>query len=65
MNITRIHGGHVFRLKAAPKPQVLQLSRPTHVAASPRGFVLRPRLLVKTGDTVACGQALFCDKASP
>ncbi|MEM7589288.1 MAG: 4Fe-4S dicluster domain-containing protein, partial [Myxococcota bacterium] len=47
------------------KPQVLQLSRPTHVAASPRGFVLRPRLLVKTGDTVACGQALFCDKASP
>ncbi|MEM7402552.1 MAG: 4Fe-4S dicluster domain-containing protein [Myxococcota bacterium] len=65
MNMIRIQGGHVFRLTATPKPHVLQLPQPTHVAACPRGFTIKPRLLVQVGDTVACGQPLFCDKSQP
>ncbi|MEM7494726.1 MAG: 4Fe-4S dicluster domain-containing protein [Myxococcota bacterium] len=61
----RIRGGHCFRLKGEPRLEVIDAPRPGCVALCPRGFTLKPRIVVKVGQSVAAGQELLHDKVLP
>lgn len=63
MEAIRIKGGHRFHIKHAPSADKAQLPAPKLVGLTPRGVLgLKPKVLVKEGDTVERGQALFRDK---
>lgn len=63
MEVLRIKGGHKFKLKHGPSNKIHRLKDPDTLAVSTRGLAhLKPRVLVKEGETVSLGQALVEDK---
>jgi len=63
MEAIRIQGGHKFRVKFAPDRATATLPAPKRVALSARGFdSVKPKVLVKDGESVKLGQTLFVDK---
>ncbi len=58
-----IKKGHTIRMAGLPRKDVETLSDPGSVALTPSQFrYVRPKLLVKEGDTVKRGDPLFFDK---
>ena len=63
MNAIYLKKGFSPRIAGAPSRQLRRLDPPTHVGMVPdRIPFIKPRLLVKVGDTVAIGSPLFEDK---
>jgi Na+-transporting NADH:ubiquinone oxidoreductase subunit A len=66
MEAIRIKGGHRFRIKHGPAAERSELDSSGTVGLSPRGLAgLKPKVLIKEGDTVKRGQVLFHDKKRP
>jgi Na+-transporting NADH:ubiquinone oxidoreductase subunit A len=62
MKIT-INKGLNINLEGSPKKDLTDMSSPKVVAIKPTDFPnLMPKMLVKAGDDVKCGSAVFCDK---
>jgi Na+-transporting NADH:ubiquinone oxidoreductase subunit A len=63
MGVIKVHGGHRFRIKHGPKKEVTALATPARLALSPAGETdLKPRVVVKEGESVKIGQELFHHK---
>jgi len=63
MEVIRFHGGHQFNIKHGPSAQMSELPPQQFVAASPRGIKnFKPRVVVKIGDQVKCGQEVMHHK---
>jgi len=63
MIAVRISKGHNLNITGTPSPELEKLRRPLRVAALPERIAfIKPRLLVKVGDSVKIGTALFEDK---
>jgi Na+-transporting NADH:ubiquinone oxidoreductase subunit A len=63
MEAIRIKGGHRFRVKHGPATDCAAAPAPTTVGVAPRGYSgLKPKLVVKEGDSVKRGDKLFFDK---
>lgn len=63
MNIIRIKKGLNIPLKGEPDLVIEQKDAPAYVSINPTGFEgMQPKLLVKQGDKVLAGTALFFDK---
>lgn len=66
MEVLRISGGHRFRLRYGPSPSIHKLKNPATVAFSPRGLRgIKPKVLVKEGDSVHLRQPIVEDKTDP
>ncbi|MFC1521246.1 NADH:ubiquinone reductase (Na(+)-transporting) subunit A [Elusimicrobiota bacterium] len=68
MNMTaiKIKGGYDLKLSGKPDSAVHDLKSPKHVGIMPPDFIgIRPRLLVKQGDTLKAGTVLFESKDDP
>ncbi|OQY53587.1 MAG: hypothetical protein B6245_22700 [Desulfobacteraceae bacterium 4572_88] len=62
----RVRKGYDLNIKGKPSLELEVLKKPSHVAALPEKIpFVKPRLLVKTGDRVSIGTALFEDKRNP
>ncbi len=63
MIAVKISKGHNLNITGAPSPDLEELKPPLRVAALPERIeFIKPRLLVKVGDFVKIGTALFEDK---
>ena len=63
MIAVRISKGHNLNITGAPSSELEELKSPLRVAALPERIeFIKPRLLVKVGDLVKIGTALFEDK---
>jgi len=66
MQVLKLTGGHQPRISGKPAAGLTSLGRPTHVAEAPLAIhLMKPRLLVKAGDTVRLGQPIVQDKKNP
>ncbi|NOZ03343.1 MAG: Na(+)-translocating NADH-quinone reductase subunit A [FCB group bacterium] len=66
MTDIRIRKGHNIKIAGEPKPEVIAGERPATVALVPVEFrYVKPKLLVKEGDTVQLGAPVFFDKRNP
>ncbi len=55
--------GHNLKLVGHPSDELNSISTPDHILIQPNDFAgIKPKLLVKAGDTVSIGTALFYDK---
>ncbi len=62
----RIQKGHNIRISGSPVGSVQDGQKPSEVGIVPADFRgIKPKLVVKTGDSVKLGSALFFDKNSP
>ena len=63
MNAIRLKKGFSIRIAGAPERHLRQLDAPLHVGMVPEQIpFVKPRLLVKEGDSVSIGSPLFEDK---
>ncbi len=62
----KVKNGYDLPVEGKPLCEVVTLEKPSHVALLPEHIpFVKPRLLVKIGDSVKVGTALFEDKRSP
>lgn len=66
MPLLKLAKGHQPRITGKPAPNLTALGQPTHVAEVPLAIhLMKPRLLVKQGETVRLGQPIVQDKNNP
>lgn len=66
MSDYRMKRGYDLPMLGAPAGQVVDAARPRQVAVRPNEFrLVKPKLLVKEGEAVACGAPLFLDRERP
>ena len=66
MTLIRIKKGFDLKIQGKPAPEILILGNPDRVAVLPEKMrFVKPKLMVKTGDTVKIGSLLYVDKRNP
>ena len=66
MAYLRLKKGHDIGIAGVPQQAYLDTESPKTVALLPEEFLyVKPKLLVKKGDTVSCGDPVFFDKQNP
>jgi Na+-transporting NADH:ubiquinone oxidoreductase subunit A len=66
MSETKIKRGYDVPMAGAPRREVVDAPRPDVVAIRPNEFrAIKPKILVKEGETVAAGAPLFFDRERP
>ena len=66
MNHISINKGHDIKLSGEPSQEIIPAPIPKSVSILPNHFrSVKPKLLVKEGDTVSIGSPLFFDKTKP
>ena len=66
MNHISIDKGHDIKLSGEPSQEIISAPIPESVSILPNHFrSVKPKLLVKEGDTVSIGSPLFFDKTKP
>ena len=66
MILFNIKKGFDLKIEGSPLPEIVELDQPDFVAFLPERIpFIKPKLLVKPGDRVKIGSALFIDKRNP